>query len=209
MGSSRELEAEIDALEKKLKELSGNLDAMVVHFGEAMVPSVESWMRNEVKRAIEENALQVNLAGKAALQGLKTDLKDLVGDLPNVCRRAVEKQSTWPHRADLSNRSYREPPARGLDFFEESFRRAINPLGAVLDKHHLLLDGDKGSVRRWERIGGTGFRYAFHPGFTKTSFPDLERYEEVLKDFSGQAVRLGKLRTALEQARARELWEDV
>ena len=206
MTSSNQIESEIVQLEASLEPIAAELDNFYAQFGEALVPEVEAWMRNNVRRRVEENAQKINEAGLEMVKQIKAELATLVARLPGICTEAIGTPEQWPHRRDRSSSGDRDSTSRE-SYSAASFRRAINHLGPLLAKHGLI-DEKRGYVPEWEK-SGTGFRYAINPGFDERRFPVLQEYQKKRQEQRQKLEELSAKRTELEKTRARELWDEA
>jgi hypothetical protein len=206
MTSSNQIESEIVQLEASLDPTAAELDKLYAKFGEALVPEVEAWMRNSVRRRVEENAPKVNAGGLELVKQIKAELASLVARLPEICIEAIGTPEQWPHHRDPAS-SGDTDPASMESYSAASFRRAINHLGPLLAKHGLM-DEKRGYVPEWEK-SGNGFRYAINPGFDERRFPVLQEYQ---KKRQGQRQKLEQVlakRGQHEKTKVRELWDEA
>jgi hypothetical protein len=207
MATSKQINSEIEQIENAIRPTNDRLDQLYGKFAAALPAYVEKWMREHVRRRIEENADAVNAGGIEPLKQIKADLNDLVKRLPEICREAVGDASTWPHRP-------RTQPARQVEprvsesHAAASFRRAISPVADLLAKHGLLRVRS-GHVGEWESAPGGGYRYAINPGFDERHFPVLKQYQDTRAAHSKELERLEEKRKELARAQARELWDEA
>jgi hypothetical protein len=206
MMSSNQIESEIVQLEASLEPIAAELDILYAQFGEALVPEVEAWIRNSVRRRVEENAQKINAGGLESVKQIKAEIAALVGRLPEICIEAIGTPEQWPHRREPSSSSDRDPTTKE-SYSAASFRRAINHLGPLLAKHGLI-DEKGGYVPEWEK-SGSGFRYAINAGFDERRFPVLQEYQKKRQDQRQKLEQLLAKREELEKTKARELWDEA
>jgi hypothetical protein len=208
MHSSKDIEAEIAGLKAQADALPNALDTLYLAFADELPKQVEIWIRERVKGTIEGNASKIAQAGIEPVRALKADIEDLVSRLGTVCREALGPKPQWPHRSASgaprppSANSGSEPPGAS------QFRSAVSSLGAVLAKHGLV-NPLPGHTREWEPKAPGKFIYAFNPGFDGKKFPSLQRYQDQLSRLRALEAQIQAKQKELEQARARELWDQA
>lgn len=206
MSTSKAIEAQIYNIEATVEPSLTTLNAKVQEFTTELPAVVATWMKEEIKRQIGYHADQINEAGVEAVRNLKNDLDQLISQLPDICATVVGKPEEWPHNKSTNNTdTYRNTNSRE-EYFAAAFRRAINPLGAILKKYDLI-KGPKGYVPSWESVQGGSFRFAINPGFDTRKFPSLMEYNTLLKEHQSRQKELDLLRQKLAKAKASELWD--
>ena len=207
MTSSRQIEEEIEQREVALDSLTARLDTKIEEFAAELPQAVEAWMKGELKRAIENNAEQVNASGVEPLRAVKADLVSLIKRLPEICKDAIGKPEDWPHRHVERDTQQRQARARE-PFFHAVFRSAISSLGTLLNKHHLI-QPSPGCVSTWKHLGSERFRYAINPGFDGLDLASVTQYNELMKSYTSEKRSLSTKRDELAKVRARELWKEA
>ncbi|WP_143752280.1 hypothetical protein [Burkholderia sp. SRS-W-2-2016] len=207
MPTSSEIQAQIERMESDLEPAKAELDRLYSEFGRQLPPTVEKWMQSSVRRAIEAHATKINAGGVEPVRQIKADLNALIQALPQICQNALGDQDQWPHRRPPTSRAA-SVPGVGESHAGASFRRAINHLAPLLDKHGLIAESAD-RYPEWERTGPGKYRYAINPGFDDRDFPVLVQYKAKQRDLSNQTTALAQKRRELEAARARELWDEA
>lgn len=206
MASSSQIQVEISKIEAAIEAVNAELDRLYAEFGKALPTTVEAWMKSEIQRRIEDNAEAVNSRGIDVLRLVKADLSALISDLPRLCELALGSSDKWPHR-----QSSKPSVGPGSNIGEQhpaaTFRRAINHLGELLDKHALIAE-KPGYSPSWKREGGS-IRYAINPGFDERQYPALMQYQDKRKALTAQNKLLDEKRGELAKAQARELWNEA
>ncbi len=163
-------------------------------------------MRNSVIGRIEDNAQKFTAGGIEAARLIKSDLADLIEQLPQTCVHAIGTQDQWPHRRTSAEQSSCE--AKTCETYSAaSFRRAISPLGMLLAKHELLTEKE-GYIPEWEKAGN-GYRYATNPGFDERRFPALQEYNRKRQEQKKLLEQLQDMSEELGKVKARELWDEA
>ena len=196
---STEIEMEIVTLQQRSDHLKERLDFLVQRFQAELPSAAESWIREEVKRQIEDCPETVAGLGVEKLGSFKAKVNALVASLPDIAKKETSDAAVRPH--------YRAPDTydygAGKDepFFTRAFRDVISHLGAILDEF-AFLKNQKGIS--WARTP-QGFRYAIDPMFDLSAAPSVNEYERVYKEFRSVAENLEMKRNELVKAKAREL----
>lgn len=207
MKTSQEIEVEIERIETEIKPIMGKLDAAIIAFSSEMVGAVESWMRKELSRKIEDNAETVNARGVKPLRATKADFENLIKQIPSICEEATDDQSIWPHRQSESSIASYQTKSRE-SFFPATFRRAINPLGKILEAHDLL-GASGGYADAWKHGTKGQFEYQFNPGFDGRNFESVIAYDEIKKQYKKLNEALDEKKKELAKAKANELWNEA
>lgn len=209
MLASQQIQAEIDQLEVALQPSNEELDALLTRFATDLMPHVETWLKDHVRRRVEEHAAQINAGGIEPLRAIKADLSELLSRLPAICTKAIGPKDQWPHRRKQSiGAGTGFDSGSGESYSAAIFRRAINPLGVLLSKHGLLTE-NPGSYGEWERGGPDQYKYKINPGFDERKFSVLQEYQSKRIQQGKQVDILAAKRQELEKARARELWDEA
>jgi len=204
MACSTEIQGQIEVVEGELLPLTAHLDGLMEQFGKEIVPAVQSWMKDEFMRRLEDNAEIVNAGGIRLVRSMKADLDALLERSPQYCAAAVGEPKTWPHRDQFQKRDdYRYASADS--FFASAFRTAINNLGQVLSRHGLIRA--QSGMANWQRAGGDTYRYTVNAGFDAREYALIDQYSELVNKQKLLQKQLGELRANLAKAQAKELWD--
>lgn len=204
MATIQDIQKEIDRLEADIEPISSLLDSKILEFKEELAPAVKTWMTAHLERRIVTKAEKINEGGLEPLRAMKSDLRNLLERLPQICENAIGKPPTWPHHTKETRDEYRERNEREA-YFPAVFRKAISNLGTLLDKHGLLTNTS--SHAEWKKSYGDTYSYAINPGFDRRKFQSVLRYDDFRKKHMALAEQLDKKRSELSKAKARELWD--
>ncbi len=207
METSKDIEDNIAKLEADINPINDKLDNELNSFSKELVNEVEAWMKKELSRKIEDNAETVNAGGLEPLRMVKADFNSLVEKLPVICEKAIGEKESWPHYIK-KNASRSSNAKRNEPYFAAIFRKAINPLGSLLETHALLSE-PKGHVASWKKITSGEFEYAINPGFRESEFKSIHEYNSLRKRHAELVIEVDKKQKELAKAKARELWNEA
>lgn len=208
MTTSKDLQLQTTRLEADLQPINDELDTIYSQFAVALVPNVTKWMNTHVAQKIEINATKINEGGIEPLRLIKAELAQLIERLPEICNAAIETPDRWPHRTEVTiSRDLRRTPT-AKSHAEESFRRAINPVGLLISKHGLR-QPQKGYAEDWKSTGGNEYKYAFGVQIDVRDYPVLQEYEAKRKHGAQLQETITAKKKELEKTKARELWDDA
>jgi hypothetical protein len=206
MKTVSEIEDKISDLQTELNPIANKLDAEVIAFSNELISHVKEWMEKELTRKIGDNAEMVNAEGINFLKETKASFNTLINTIPNICENAIENKHSWPHRITESTSTNK--PTNKETFFAASFRRAINPLGKLLDANKLL-GTPTGHVATWERTKDGEFRYSINPGFASRNFNSVQAYQELRSRHDTLTKEIESNQKELVKAKALELWNEA
>lgn len=219
MNLIEQIRSDIESNKVKINDTKEELDSLIKQFETEMLPKVKEWIDSEVKNKIVNNAKEINTGGEGLINEIKTDLSELISKLPEICRIAVGSTDMWPHRKvqlEMDAKSSKQnqvpgyilSPLSQTSFFEESFRRAINSLGDILNKYNLLYESTKGGST-WEKstTENTPFRYTINTGFNAKSFQVLVKYNSLLTVQIEQLKKNEEMNEKLEKEIALKNWD--
>ena len=208
MKRSQQIHEEIRVLRESLAPSFAELDALYAEFGHALSPRVEIWMKEHVRRKIEDHAATVNSNGLAQVRAVKAEFTALVQRLPALCVTAIETTENWPHNVKPKSSGIADSGLKSSEnHAEASFRRAIAHLAPILENHGLLAE-KQGYSPEWLKSGAT-YRYSINPGFDARWFPVLEKYQAGRIKQNKQVEQIEALSVELEKAKAVELWDEA
>jgi hypothetical protein len=193
------IKIQIGKLETQLKTAESTLDALVLRAADALQPHVKKWMEDMVLQKLKMTADPTSAAGEARIKLVKTDLENLVSQLPIICREVIGNSDDWPHQK-----------FKGYEMGVESFRTAFNAatwrLGPLLKNHGLIFAGDT-----WEVTENTSMHgYKTYPGktdFQPQGVPEISSYLTVFTKFLADKVELEEKRDSLKQAMVQGIWD--
>ena len=208
MKRSQQIQEDIRVRRESLAPSIVELDALYTEFGNALSPRVEVWMKEHVRRKIEDHAATVNSTGLEQVRAVKADFIALVQRLPALCVTAIEKTESWPHNIKPKSSGIADSGLKSSETHAEaSFRRAIAHLAPILEKHGLLAVR-QGYIPEWQKSGAT-YRYSINPGFDARWFPVLEKYQAARIKQKKQLEQIKALLVEFEKAKAVELWDEA
>ncbi len=207
MKSSTQIQQDLSGIERKLAPLTTELDRLVAEFAAELPPDVKRWMEHEVARHVEQHSGKVMAQGPEFARAVKSDLEQLYSQLEQICIDAVGTPAGWPHNKIVDSQ-LQMPQRSNESFFSASFRNAINHLGSILHKHGLL-DGQDGTAASWRRNHGSSFQYAYHSGFNDRDNETAAKYNSTKIEHDQLTSNLRSKFRELEQAKARELWDEA
>ncbi len=195
---STEIEMEIATLQQRSDRLKERLDFLIQRFQAELPNAAESWLKEEVKRQIDDCPETVAGLGVERLGSFKAKVDAFVASLPDIAKKETSGAAAWPHHRapDTYDGAGKDEP-----FFTRAFRDVISHLGAILDEFGFLKN-QKGVS--WARTP-QGFRYAIDPMFDLSAAPSVNEYERVYKEFRNVAEKLEKKQNELAKAKAKEL----
>lgn len=203
---SKELACEIAALEQKRNALATRLDTFIGKFQDLLPSIVESWIRREVERNIEDRPGQVEKLGVEKLKIMKSKINTMVASLPKIVQEETSDKRGWPHYQATITKGY--GPDKNELFFNDAFRNVINHVGVILNEFGLLSEIE-GRVLSWIKLADGKFRFAINLGFDVLSVQPVEEFNELYKQYKALKVELGDKQKELAKAKAKELWESA
>ncbi len=197
MSSVEQISEEIREFEARIESQEAELDKCIKAFGTDMIPLVADWMDAEVRRLIEANPQRWNQAGVDEVRAVKAALSQLKERLPDICNEATGEAFQIPHNnlgtsLDARNR-----------YPEECFKRAVRPLGELLEQFDLV----PARGGQWERDSSRSFTHTGHTGIRAPEV--MTRYASLNTDRDNSVSRLRRKQDDLEKAKVRLLWDQA
>lgn len=207
--SSAELAREIADLEQEATTLTTQLDGMISPCRTELVAPATEWIRQHVRRRIEDYADAVQKLGVEKVRTLKGKVEKLVAQLTQVIEEETGP-TTWPHKAKVEDptKTGYESAGTSEPYFQGVFRSVISRLGAILAEFGLE-KGRGGFVDEWKAGKPGQYRYGYNPGFETRNHSNLSAYGLAHVTLLRKQTMLREKRADLEKAKARELWDSA
>ncbi len=205
--NSEEPSKELQQHQRKMSSLMSQMDTLYLEIQDAMPAAAASWMTKEVDRTIKDNPEVVQSLGIEKLRELKSKLKALMENLPEIVAAEFQDRGRWPHHVEwveiLPSSPQREEPHPN-----RVFRNVISNLGSLLEEFGLIKE-PKGNIPSWQRTGQKRFRYAINPGMENLAGPKIEEYWNLSNEYTSLSRKIKDIRKALAEAKAKELWDNA
>jgi hypothetical protein len=142
------------------------------------------------------------------LRLLKQRHADFVASLSSLFEAETAEKQRWPHHLAVGP-SGRRGSSNSEDYFATAYRNVVSRFGNVLEGFDLLSRMPVGRVPRWEKKDASTWRYTINTGFDHRAFPTVVAYWSLLSELDKLENERKKAAAALEQAKARELFDSA
>ncbi len=203
--NSKELSKELQQHEQKISSLKSQMDNLYSEIQAAMPDAAASWMKNEVELIIKKNPEFVQTLGIEKLKELKSKLKTLTENLPEIVVAEFQDRGRWPHHVEWVERSSSTSQQRE-SHLNLVFRNVISNLGSLLDEFGLI-KVPKGHISSWERTDQKNFRYAINPGPDNLPKTKINDYWNLFNEYTSLSQKRNDICKTIDQAKAKELWD--
>jgi hypothetical protein len=201
---SESIKNRIKTLENEKQQLEQVLEQRIGEFFKELPQLAGEWIEQETRHQIEKKAKTVLTLAPERLSELKSKMKSLIGQLPEICDKMGKNTRNYPH---LQNKDIYSPNqiSNKEPYFASLFREAINHLGDILNEFGLV---EIGPSATWKSVNGH-YEYQINPGFDERKVESIRwyrvekgKYEEICKE-------IAKSTANLEKVKAREIWDSV
>jgi hypothetical protein len=194
------LSQELQRYEQRRSALVSQMDRLYSELQAAMPTAAASWMNEEVERQIKGNPEVVQTLGIEKLRGLKSKLKALTKNLPEIVATEFQKSGMWPHHKVMPSFTPSEPHLNRV------FRNVISHLGNLLNEFGLI-EERQGSLASWEHTRQKRFRYAGNLGLHGLPEAKIEQYGILLDEYTSLDREIDDIQRSLDATKAKELWD--
>ncbi len=173
------------------------------------------WFQSRVQQEVTSRPKLAKQLGVKRLRQIKSELKALVPEAPNIVNKHINPEKYWAHRGALPDNSddhevvwrYRIRGRRGPDELQGAVRQLLGYAGAILVKH-----GIANTERRddWDVDGGGGLpRYKYGYEWSDNMMNVMRRYSELYDEWLKLHQESKKVQRQKDEAEAKDLWDQV
>lgn len=170
-----------------------------------------------VENSVSENPETTQSLGIEKLRELKSELKTVVDNIPEIVRQQFDKDYIWEHRQDLPKDFEKETlPAFDLTHsagkkVREQWHEIMGYIGQLIVKYDL--DNPNVDYKAWEIRSHQlpRYKYAISPtnSDSKILGETLGKYKKEFEEFVNVYAEELKLEKQKQQALAKELWDQA
>ena len=153
--------------------------------------------------------------GVKRLHQIKSDLKALVSEAPDIVNKHINPERYWAHRGAPPDKSsdhevasrYMIRGSRSPDELEGAVKQLLGYAGAILVKHRIA-----NTERRddWDIDGGGGLpRYKYGYLWSDNMMNVMRRYSELYDEWLKLHQELKEVQQQKGEAEAKDLWDQV
>lgn len=198
--NTEHLSQKLQRCEQRRSALVSQMDRLYSELQAAMPAAAASWMNDEVERQIKANPEVVQTLGIEKLRGLKSKLKALTENLPEIVTTEFQKSGIWPHHKVMPSFTPSEPHLNRV------FRNVISHLGNLFNEFGLIEEREN-SFTSWEHTRQKRFRYADNLGLHRLSEAKIEQYGILLDEYTSLDREIDDIQRSLAATKAKELWD--
>jgi len=156
-------DTKIQELEKREAALRDQMEETCQEFLQVTSKFAIEWFQSRVQQEVTSRPKLAKQLGVERLRQIKSELKALVSEAPNIVNKHINSKKYWAHRGALPDKSgdhevvwrYSILGRRGPDELEGAVSQLLGYAGAILVKHRIA-----NTERRvdWHVNGGGGSR---------------------------------------------------
>ena len=208
-------DTKIRELEKREAALRDQMEETCQEFLQVTSKFAIEWFQSRVQQEVTSRPGLAKQLGVKRLGQIKSDLKALVSEAPNIVNKHINPEKYWAHRGALPDKSgdhevvwrYSILGRRSPNELEDAVRQLFGYAGAILVKHRIA-----NTERRddWHVNGGGGL-----PGYTH-GYEWSDNMMNVMQHYSklyGEWLKLHQKSKEVQrqrgEAEAKDLWDQV
>jgi hypothetical protein len=209
--SSKELEVNLHELNAERDTERARLDGLLLSIRTMLVPVAEHFISKSATEAVQTNPDIAQKLGLDGLRQLKSEIADLVGQIPDLLDKALGSAASRPHYRpapeDKKDPSSKDAMRRYQYFPQEVFRDVVSNVGPILDRRGLIREPSD-HYQRWRREGSR-VKYAIALTFPADVDALMSEYSRGLSAVGTLDDRIDVMQTKLQRQRASELWDQA
>ncbi len=208
-------DTKIRELEKQEATLRDQMEETCQEFLQVTSEFAIEWFQSRVQQEVTSRPKLAKQLGVERLRQIKSELKALVSEAPNIVNKHINPEKYWAHRGALPDTNgdytvafrYKIQGRRGPDELEGAVSQLLGYAGAILVKHRIA-----NTERRddWHVNGGGGL-----PGYTHgyewsdNMMNVMRRYSELYDEWLKLHQELKEVQRQRGEAEAKDLWDQV
>ena len=208
-------DTKIQELEKREAALRDQMEEICQEFLQVTSKFAIEWFQSRVQQEVTSRPKLAKQLGVERLRQIKSELKALVSEAPDIVNKHINPEKYWAHRGALPDNGgdhevafrYKIQGRRGPDELEGAVSQLLGYAGAILVKHRIA-----NTERRvdWHVNGGGGL-----PGYTHgyewsdNMMNVMRLYSELYDEWLKLHQESKEVQRQKGEAEAKDLWDQV
>jgi hypothetical protein len=205
-------DAEIARINTQITNLREQAEPAVQKFLDAATTFLCDWSREKVEREVTSNPELTKQLGKEGLGRLKSELGQLIGEMPEHVQSHLNQDQLWLHRGEIpQGQRYSLSPYdfhgyRPPDKLNDQVRILLGYAGALLVKFGFAKYDDNSD---WKLIAGAVPKYRFGVDWSADLKSTAVAYSDIYKRLLQLAEKLETTKREKAESEAKHLWDEA